>query len=44
MGVGSGGRGGKIPWILNFQVKNVVFLVLSGKNKISPLFAPPGKI
>ena len=37
MGVGRG------DWILKFSAKKVVFLVLSGNNKISPLFAPPGK-
>jgi len=37
MGVGMGGRGALAPWILKFSVKKVVFLVLSGKNQISPL-------
>jgi len=34
MGVGRGR-----PWILKFSAKKVVFLVLSGKNQISPLLA-----
>jgi len=37
MGVGMGGRGALAPWIFKFSVKKVVFLVLSGKNQISPL-------
>jgi len=42
MGVG---RGALAPsWILKFLAKKVVFLVSSGKNQISPLLAPPGKI
>jgi len=32
------------PEILKFSEKNGVFLVSSGKNQVSPLLAPPGKI
>ena len=40
-----GGRGALAPpWILKFSAKKVVFLVLRGKNQISPSLAPPGKI
>ena len=39
-----GGRGALAPpWILKFSAKKV-FLVLRGKNQISPCLAPPGKI
>ena len=45
MSVGRRGAGGLgPPWIWNFQQKKVVFLVLSGKNQISSLLAPHGKI
>jgi len=37
------GRGASTPWILKVTEKKVVFLVSSGKNKISPLLPPPGK-
>jgi len=40
-----GGQGKpRPPRILKFSAKKVVFLVLSGKNQISPLLCPPGKI
>jgi len=44
MGVESGGRGALTHWILKVSEKNVVFLVSSGKNEISPLLANFGKI
>jgi len=46
MGVGMGGQGGHGPsWILKFSANNGCFLSFeSGKNPISPLLAPPGKI
>jgi len=37
-------RGPASPWILKSSAKKVVLLVLSEKNQISPLLAPPGKI
>ena len=40
-----GGKGASAPpWILKFSARKVVFLVFSGKNQISLLLAPPGKI
>jgi len=44
MGVRRGGRGALSPWILTFSAKKVVFFVLSGKNQISSLLPPSGKI
>ena len=39
-----GGRGASAPhWILKFSAKKVVFLVLRGKNQISPLLRPSWK-
>jgi len=40
MGVGRWGVGPRPHLILKFSAKKVVFLVLSGKNQISPLLAP----
>ena len=43
---GHGRRRGGLspPWILKLLAKKVVFSISRGKNQISPLLAPPGKI
>jgi len=43
MGVGNGQGGKPLPGSRNFQPQNVVVLVSSGKNRISPLLVPPRK-
>jgi len=41
--MGSGNGALASHWILKFSAKKVVFLVLSGKNQISPLIHLPWK-